>query len=153
MGAPDAAYLGDGLARCASRSGQIMKRLLLSLPPAHAAEASSDASFAKPNEKQFPDTTPALTSKFQQRGIFDHDIYEIFASSPGSLVYIGAAKCRPSSHINRLLAPLGDVSIMLRSSAGRCSRWSSLPVAFSRACLDPVFRRVVQPISNTVCDK
>ena len=76
MGAPDAAYPGDGLARRASRPGEIMKQLL----PLHFA---FDFSFADLNEKQFPDTAPALNSKFQQRAIFEHDIYEIFCKFAG----------------------------------------------------------------------
>ena len=54
-----------------------------------------DLSFAELNEKQFPDMAPALNSNFQQRMIFDHDIYAIFASSPGSLVYANNPKCCP----------------------------------------------------------
>jgi hypothetical protein len=64
---------------------------------------ASDVSFAEPNKKQFPGSL--LNSKFQQSVIFDHDIYEIFASSTGSLVLALKAKNAAQSHIDHLHTP------------------------------------------------
>jgi len=52
-----------------------------------------DVSFAELDEKQFPDTPLVLNANFRQRAIVNHDVHEIFASSPRSLVYVNYRKC------------------------------------------------------------
>jgi hypothetical protein len=81
-----------------------------------------NVSFAELNEKQIPDTAPALNSKFQQLVMFDHNIYEIFASSPGLLVYAQYPKMLPL-HISIICTrPFGRIDdVALR-------RWALLTV-------------------------